>query len=102
MNVLLVNWQDLENPQAGGAEIHLFEIFSRLAGGRAPGAAGLLRVDRRAPERANVRGIEVQRVGRRNSFALLGRGAVRRAIRRGAARTWWSRTSTSCRSSSRR
>ena len=33
MNILLVNWQDLENPQAGGAEIHLFEIFSRLAAG---------------------------------------------------------------------
>ena len=31
MNLLLVNWQDLENPQAGGAEIHLFEIFGRLA-----------------------------------------------------------------------
>ena len=28
---LLVNWQDRENPQAGGAEIHLHEIFGRLA-----------------------------------------------------------------------
>ena len=31
VNILLVNWQDRENPQAGGAEIHLFEIFGRLA-----------------------------------------------------------------------
>ena len=31
MNILLVNWQDRANPHAGGAEIHLFEIFSRLA-----------------------------------------------------------------------
>ena len=31
MRVLLVNWQDRENPQAGGAEIHLHEIFGRLA-----------------------------------------------------------------------
>ena len=31
MNILLVNWQDRENPHAGGAEIHLFEIFERLA-----------------------------------------------------------------------
>ena len=31
MNILLVNWQDRENPQAGGAEVHLFEIFGRLA-----------------------------------------------------------------------
>ena len=32
MKILLVNWQDRENPQAGGAEIHLHEIFGRLAG----------------------------------------------------------------------
>ena len=31
MNILLVNWQDRGNPHAGGAEIHLFEIFGRLA-----------------------------------------------------------------------
>ena len=31
VNALVVNWQDRENPQSGGAEIHLFEIFSRLA-----------------------------------------------------------------------
>ena len=31
MRLLLVNWQDRENPQAGGAEIHLHEIFGRLA-----------------------------------------------------------------------
>jgi hypothetical protein len=31
VNVLVVNWQDRENPEAGGAEIHLFEIFGRLA-----------------------------------------------------------------------
>ena len=33
MRLLLVNWQDIENPQAGGAEIHLHEIFGRLARG---------------------------------------------------------------------
>ena len=79
MNVLVVNWQDLENPQAGGAEIHLFEIFGRLAraGHRirlvCSGWPG-------APARARIEGIEVHRTGRRNSFALLGRRAVRRAI----------------------
>ena len=30
MKILVVNWQDRANPHAGGAEIHLFEIFSRL------------------------------------------------------------------------
>ena len=81
MNILLVNWQDIENPQAGGAEIHLFEIFKRLAGGGHrirlvcsgwKGAAAGARID----------GIDVHRIGRRNSFAMVGRGAVRRAIRR--------------------
>ena len=31
VRILVVNWQDRENPQAGGAEIHLHEIFGRLA-----------------------------------------------------------------------
>ncbi|MDR0787016.1 MAG: glycosyltransferase family 4 protein [Gemmatimonadota bacterium] len=31
MKILLVNWQDPENPHAGGAEIHLREIFSRIS-----------------------------------------------------------------------
>ncbi|HSE52086.1 MAG TPA: glycosyltransferase family 4 protein [Gemmatimonadales bacterium] len=79
MNILAVNWQDLENPHAGGAEIHFFEIFARLsdAGHRVrlvcSGWAG-------APPTVTIRGVEVHRRGRRNSFALLGRAAVRRAI----------------------
>ncbi len=69
MKILLVNWQDRENPQAGGAEIHLHEIFGRLAAmghevallcGGWPGC----------PERATLDGIEVHRVGTRHSFPL--------------------------------
>lgn len=80
MNILLVNWQDLRNPQAGGAEIHLFELFSRLAqrghrvrlvcSGFAGGAAEEM-----------VEGIGVHRVGDRHSFALKGRAAIRAALR---------------------
>jgi glycosyltransferase involved in cell wall biosynthesis len=79
MNILLVNWQDLRNPQAGGAELHLFELFSRLAarGHRirlvCSGFVGGAAVEM-------VDGIEVHRVGGRHSFALLGRRAVRRAL----------------------
>jgi len=84
VNILLVNWQDLENPHAGGAEIHLFELFGRLAewGHRVrlvcsgwPGGA----------PRSTVRGIEVERHGGRHGFALRGRGAVRRTL---AAGSW--------------
>src|SRR5512143_741882 len=32
MRILIFNWQDIKNPQAGGAEVHLHEIFSRVAG----------------------------------------------------------------------
>jgi hypothetical protein len=31
VRILLANWNDRENPHAGGAEIHLHEIFGRLA-----------------------------------------------------------------------
>jgi glycosyltransferase involved in cell wall biosynthesis len=30
VRILVVNWQDRRNPQAGGAEVHLHEIFGRL------------------------------------------------------------------------
>lgn len=79
MNILVVNWQDRLNPHAGGAEIHLFEIFRRLAerGHRVrlvcSGWAG-------APRTAVVDGIEVTRTGGRHTFALSGRGAVRSAL----------------------
>jgi glycosyltransferase involved in cell wall biosynthesis len=79
VNILLVNWQDRANPHAGGAEIHLFEIFGRLtaAGHRVrlvcSGWHG-------GPRTARIDGIDIERVGGRDSFALLGRGAVKRAI----------------------
>ena len=64
-----MNWQDRENPQAGGAELHLHEIFERLAArghqitllcGGWPGC----------PPRAVLGGIDVHRVGTRQTFAL--------------------------------
>ena len=33
MKILAVNWEDLANPQAGGAEVHLLEILKRIAAG---------------------------------------------------------------------
>ncbi|HZI29616.1 MAG TPA: glycosyltransferase family 4 protein [Gemmatimonadaceae bacterium] len=76
MQILVVNWQDRENPQAGGAEIHLHEIFGRLAAqghevsllcGGWPGCA----------PRAVLDGIAVTRVGTRNTFRMLARGAYK-------------------------
>jgi hypothetical protein len=31
LRILVFNWQDIRNPLAGGAEVHLHEIFSRIA-----------------------------------------------------------------------
>jgi glycosyltransferase involved in cell wall biosynthesis len=30
MKILVLNWQDIRNPLAGGAEVHLHEVFSRI------------------------------------------------------------------------
>jgi len=77
VKILVVNWQDRENPQSGGAEIHLHEIFGRLAArghevtllcGGWPGCA----------PRATLDGFEVIRIGTRMSWPALARGAYRR------------------------
>ena len=30
-SILFINWRDIRNPEAGGAEVHLHEISSRIA-----------------------------------------------------------------------
>jgi len=76
VRILLVNWNDRENPHAGGAEVHLHQIFGRLAGSGAdidlltsgwPGAPSVHELD----------GMRVRRVGSRYSFALAARPMVR-------------------------
>jgi glycosyltransferase involved in cell wall biosynthesis len=79
VRILVVNWNDRENPHAGGAEIHLHALFGRIGSWGhdvdliASGWPG-------APEHAELDGMHVTRVGNRNSFALRARGAVRRAL----------------------
>ncbi len=72
MRILVVNWQDRENPLAGGAEIHLHEIFGRLAA-RAHQVTLLCGGWPDAPPRAQLDGIDVHRVGTRHSFPFLAR-----------------------------
>ncbi|MCK4242803.1 MAG: glycosyltransferase family 4 protein [Dehalococcoidia bacterium] len=31
MRILIFNWRDIKNPEAGGAEVHLHEVFRRIA-----------------------------------------------------------------------
>lgn len=79
MRLLLVNWQDVENPMGGGAEIHLQEIFGRLARdghevtllcSAWPGCAPRARID----------GVDVHRVGTRQTFPLMAIRYYRHAL----------------------
>lgn len=72
MRLLLVNWQDRENPLAGGAEIHLHEIFGRLAA-RGHEVTLLCGGWKGSPPRARLDGIDVIRVGTRHTFPFLAR-----------------------------
>lgn len=76
MRILLVNWQDRENPQAGGAEAHLHEIFGRLAS-RGHDVSLLCGGWAGCAPRATLDGIEVVRVGTRGTFRLLARRGYR-------------------------
>ncbi len=79
MRILVVNWNDRQNPHAGGAELHLHQIFGRLASrGHAvslltsgwPGCAAREQLD----------GIDVHRVATRYTFELHARRYYRRSL----------------------
>ena len=79
MRLLLVNWQCRENPQAGGAEIHMHEIFGRLAA-RGHEVTLLCGGWPDCPPTASLDGIEVIRVGTRHTFPFLARQHYQRAL----------------------
>ena len=67
MKILVINWQDWTNPLSGGAEIHLYETFRRVA------AAGhevtlFCCGFEGAAEQEVIDGIEIIRHGSRNTF----------------------------------
>ncbi|HKK08411.1 MAG TPA: glycosyltransferase family 4 protein [Gemmatimonadota bacterium] len=78
----MVNWQDRENPMAGGAELHLHETFGRLAA-RGHRVTLLVSGWEGGEARARLDGMDVLRVGRRYTFPLRVRGGYR-ALRSGA------------------
>jgi glycosyltransferase involved in cell wall biosynthesis len=67
MNILVVNWQDWQNPLAGGAEIYFYEIFSRLI---KKGHNIILLCSRATHQRRYERldDFEIYRIGRRSNF----------------------------------
>jgi glycosyltransferase involved in cell wall biosynthesis len=81
VKLLVVNWQDLANPQSGGAEVHLHEIFGRLARrghhvtllcSGFPGAKAVDEAD----------GIRIHRTGGRHTFTLAAAPYYRRHLAR--------------------
>jgi len=80
VNILIINWQDKKNPFAGGAEIYLFEIFSRIA--RAGHKVTLFCSSyENAPTNENIEGIEVIRKGGRHTFNFTVLTELQRLIR---------------------
>ena len=79
-HLFILNERDLDNPLAGGAEVHQFEIFGRLATRGFPvtlicaGYPGAGSID-------TVRGIRVRRVGNRYTFYARGPLLFRRLVR---------------------
>lgn len=80
MRILVVNWQDRENPQGGGAEIHLHETFGRIAA-MGHEVVALVSGFEGAPTRVDLDGIEVHRTGRRYTFSLHARRYFERHLR---------------------
>jgi len=80
MRILVVNWQDRENPNGGGAETHLHEIFKRLA---AAGDHVTLLVSgwRGATPRLELDGLDVHRTGGRYTFSVTAPRYFRRHLR---------------------
>ncbi len=80
MKILVLNWLDPENPQAGGAEVHLHQIFRRLvAWGHS--VTLLCSAWPGCERRAALDGIEVHRVGSRYTLSLAAPLYFRRRLR---------------------
>jgi len=80
VRILLVNWRDRTNPQAGGAEVHLHEIFGRLAA-RGHEVHLLVSGYPGAAAEASLDGMVVHRAAGEYGFTLAGRRAFARLAR---------------------
>jgi glycosyltransferase involved in cell wall biosynthesis len=81
MRILVINWQDLKNPLAGGAEDHLHRVFSRIA--RIHDVTVLCSHFDGAPTEETVDGLRIVRHGSRTLFNYSVPGIYRRIRNRG-------------------
>jgi len=80
MNILALNWRDIEHPEAGGAEVHFFEIFGRLVN-KGHSVTLLTTRFKGSEERAVCRGVEVLRRGSNWLFNWEAPSLVKKIIR---------------------
>ena len=78
--ILVLNWQDRENPQAGGAEEHIHQTFGRLAE-RGHEVTLLASGFRGCAPRVELDGIAVHRTGGRYTFSVAAPLYYRRRLR---------------------
>ncbi|HJQ10937.1 MAG TPA: glycosyltransferase family 4 protein [Gemmatimonadaceae bacterium] len=81
MRILVLNWQDSSNPQAGGAELHLQQIFSRIVA-RGHSVDLLCSAWANVQSRVNLDGIEVHRAGTRHTYPFVAKRYYRQHLAR--------------------
>jgi len=80
MNILVVNWQDWDNTNAGGAEVHLYEVFSRLIR-RGHSVVLLCSRGSKQTRYSDHHGFTIVRTGNRSNFNFCVPGILKRIIK---------------------
>ncbi len=80
-SLLVLNERDPEHPLAGGAEVHIYEIFARMVE-RGWSVTHLAASFAGAPRRAVVRGVQVVRLANRYLYYAIAPFAARREMQR--------------------
>lgn len=81
LKILVVNWRDIKNPEAGGAEVHLHEIFGRIARGE-DDVTVVTHAFAGAPQSETIDAIRVLRTGHKFDFNFRVRPFVRKLLAR--------------------
>ncbi len=77
MKILVINWQDIRNPLGGGAEVHLHQVFSRIAA-MGHTVTVLCSTFAGAAAEETVDGLRIVRRGAREVFNVVAPAAYRR------------------------
>jgi len=80
MNILALNWQDLTNPMAGGAEVHLEELLTRIVSKGHEVTLFCSGYDGCKPEET-INGIKIIRRGNRYNFNWIAPRSLRRLVK---------------------